>query len=109
MSGAMLPNTRAEAGNGVRRNGSTADGWLPVNGIALLATPDPPTPEYLPVLGSGTVPVSVRKAACRRRGPVPSAQSPVPWRARSQEHRDADYHHRARDEAHDERCADDDE
>src|SRR4051812_34995920 len=28
----MLPITSAEAGSGVRRNGSTAAGWLPVNG-----------------------------------------------------------------------------
>src|SRR3954451_15633928 len=62
MSGAMLPRTRAEAGSGVRRNGSTADGWLPVKGIALLATPGLPTPEYLPVLGSGTVRVGLGPA-----------------------------------------------
>src|SRR4051794_29724606 len=37
MSGAMLPSTSAEAGSGVRRNGSTAAGWLPVNGTAVPA------------------------------------------------------------------------
>ena len=31
-SGVMLPMASAEAGRGVRRNGSTAAGWLGVNG-----------------------------------------------------------------------------
>src|SRR5688572_3134936 len=36
----MLPTTRAEAGSGVRRNGSTAAAWLGVNGTG--SEPDQP-------------------------------------------------------------------